>query len=132
MQQISLSTMQKEKLKQIRLQKGYTQQQLADFIHTDVSNYCRKENGSVGITKKEWEKLSGFLEVREEDIFEESEKQVSIMYENSTIAENSGNFSTYSNIPDSIVKNLQDFIVMLQEENKRLREEIDFMRGNNI
>ncbi|GHT61754.1 hypothetical protein FACS189451_04480 [Bacteroidia bacterium] len=45
------------------------------------------------------------------------------------IAENSGNFSTYFNTPDSIVKNLQDFIVLLQEENKRLKKEIDFLSG---
>jgi hypothetical protein len=64
------------------------------------------------------------LEVREEDIFEESEKQVSITYENSSFAENSGNFNTYSNIPESIVKNLQDYIALLQEENKRLKEKI--------
>jgi transcriptional regulator with XRE-family HTH domain len=117
--------MQKEKLRQIRLQKGYTQQQLADFIHTDISNYCRKENGMVGITKDEWKKFAGFLEVREEDIFEEDEKQISIKYDNATFAENSGSFNTYCNIPDSIVKNLQDFIVLLQEENKRLKNEID-------
>ena len=90
-----MSFMQKEKLKQVRLQKGYTQQQLADFIHTDVSNYCRKENGRVGITQKEWERLSDFLKVSQADIFEEDEKNLSISYENSTIAENSGNFSTY-------------------------------------
>lgn len=65
------------------------------------------------------------MEVREEDIFEEDEKQISIKYDNATIAENSGNFSSYSNIPDSIVKNLLDFIVLLQEENKRLKNEID-------
>ena len=116
--------MQKEKLKQVRLQKGLTQTQLADFIYTDVSNYCRKENGRVGITRKEWEKLATVLDVRVEDIFEEDEETLSINYENSTIAENSGNFSTYSNIPDSIIQNLQDFISMLQEENKRLKKEI--------
>ncbi|WP_418124029.1 hypothetical protein ACNFU2_05280 [Chryseobacterium sp. PTM-20240506] len=35
--------MQKEKL--LRKKKGYTQQQIADVIATDVSNYCRKEGG---------------------------------------------------------------------------------------
>lgn len=70
------------------------------------------------------------METREEDIFEADEKQVSILYENSTFAENSGNFNTYSNIPDSIVQNLQDFITILQEENKRLKKEITSL--NNL
>jgi transcriptional regulator with XRE-family HTH domain len=120
--------MKKEKLKQLRLQKGYTQQQLANFIHTDISNYCKKENGGVAITKDEWKKLANFLNVSEEDIFEEDEKRVAIKYENSTFAENAGNFNTYNNTPDSIVKNLQDFIVLLQEENMRLRAENAVLR----
>jgi transcriptional regulator with XRE-family HTH domain len=114
----------------MRLQKGYTQQQVADFIYTDVSNYCRKENGSVGITKQEWEKLAIGLEVSKEDIFEEDEKHLSISYENSTIAENSGNFSSYHNIPDSIIQNLQDFISLLQKENKRLNDEIAALKSS--
>ena len=45
--------MEKLKLKQARIQKGFTQQQIADALPTDISNYSRKENGHVGITKEE-------------------------------------------------------------------------------
>jgi transcriptional regulator with XRE-family HTH domain len=116
--------MQKTKLKSVRILKGLTQQQLADVICTDASNYCRKENGIISITPKEWDKLAVFLQVEREEIFEDDEKQLSILYENSTVAENSGNFSTYYNIPDSLLKNLQDFIAHLQEENIRLKQEL--------
>ena len=77
---------------------------------TDVSNYCRKESGDVRITKQEWEKFAETLGVPLDEIFEEDTPAISINYENSTIAENSGNFSTYHNIPESIIKNLEDFI----------------------
>ena len=39
--------MQKEKLRVIRKKKGYTQQQIADIIATDVSNY-RPAAGRTG------------------------------------------------------------------------------------
>ncbi|WP_291939621.1 helix-turn-helix domain-containing protein [Chryseobacterium sp.] len=37
--------MQRKKLRSVRKRKGFTQQQVADFIATDVSNYSRKESG---------------------------------------------------------------------------------------
>jgi transcriptional regulator with XRE-family HTH domain len=122
--------MQKEKLKQVRIQKGFSQQDMADVICRTKSNYNRKENGFVGIHDEEWQKLAEALEVSVEDIFEE-DKTISINYENSTIAENSGNFSTYNNIPESIVKNLQDFISHLLEENAHLKAEINLLKGKN-
>ncbi|WP_228420663.1 transcriptional regulator [Chryseobacterium lacus] len=95
---------------------------------TDVSNYCRKESGDVRITKQEWEKVAQVLEVSFDEIFEEDTPAISINYENSTIAENSGNFSTYHNIPESIIKNLEDFIKHLKEENQQLRTEIRLLQ----
>ncbi|ODS87456.1 MAG: hypothetical protein ABS44_10830 [Chryseobacterium sp. SCN 40-13] len=107
----------KEKLRKIRIDKGMSQKQLAAALPTNVSNYCRKESGDVRITKQEWEKFAQVLEVSFDEIFEEDTPAISINYENSTIAENSGNFSTYHNIPESIIKNLKDFIKHLKEEN---------------
>ncbi len=118
----------KEKLRKIRIDKGMSQKQLAAALPTDVSNYCRKESGDVRITKQEWEKFAQVLEVSFDEIFEEDTLAISINYENSTIAENSGNFSTYHNIPESIIKNLEDFIKHLKEENQQLRTEIRLLQ----
>ncbi|MEN5307490.1 helix-turn-helix transcriptional regulator [Chryseobacterium cucumeris] len=63
--------MQKEKLRTVRKMKGFTQQQMAEVIPTDVSNYSRKESGTVSITQTEWNKLAQFLEVPVEEIYEE-------------------------------------------------------------
>jgi transcriptional regulator with XRE-family HTH domain len=73
-----MSVMQKEKLRVIRKQKGYTQQQVADFIATDVSNYSRKESGDVKIVKDEWDKLARFLMFRLK-IFTRKKKQQSLL-----------------------------------------------------
>lgn len=118
----------KEKLRKIRIDKGMSQKQLAAALPTDVSNYCRKESGDVRITKQEWEKFAQVLGVSFDEIFEEDTPAISINYENSTIAENSGNFSTYHNIPEFIIKNLEDFIKHLKEENQQLRTEIRLLQ----
>ncbi len=126
-----MSVMQKEKLRLIRKQKGYTQQQVADFIATDVSNYSRKESGDVRIIPDEWEKLARFLEVPMDEIYEEEETKLVVNNDHPVYNDNSGtsagsinNQNNYSNIPGSIIENLQGYIALLKEENERLKEEL--------
>ncbi|MBB4808167.1 transcriptional regulator with XRE-family HTH domain [Chryseobacterium defluvii] len=127
--------MQKEKLRAIRKKKGYTQQQIADIIATDVSNYSRKESGDVKIIKDEWEKIANFLEVSVEDIYEDEDSKVVINNEYNTISENSGFYNllygnnTNYNIPNSMIDNLQDYIKLLKEENNSLKEELKALKG---
>ncbi|MDR6463292.1 MULTISPECIES: helix-turn-helix transcriptional regulator [Chryseobacterium] len=122
--------MQKEKLRVIRKQKGYTQQQVADFIATDVSNYSRKESGDVRIVKDEWDKLARFLDVPIEDIYEEEEATVVINNNHPVFNDRSSSagvinsLNNYDNIPGDIIENLQNYIALLKEENERLKEEL--------
>ncbi|MGH1519527.1 helix-turn-helix transcriptional regulator [Chryseobacterium sp. JK1] len=124
--------MQKEKLRVIRKQKGYTQQQVADFIATDVSNYSRKESGDVKIIRDEWDKIARFLNVPVEDIYEEEEATIVINYDHPVFndrarATSAGvitNQNNYDNIPGAIIENLQSYIALLKEENSRLKEEL--------
>ncbi|WP_228452291.1 helix-turn-helix transcriptional regulator [Chryseobacterium sp. c4a] len=111
--------MQKEKLRTIRKQKNYTQQQVADAIATDVSNYSRKENGDVKITKEEWNKLSKFLSVSLGDIYEEEVSKKNTNEDSQKIT---------SVIPEDdlnveLIRNLLDYITLLKEENTRLKKE---------
>ncbi|BAP33315.1 regulatory protein [Chryseobacterium sp. StRB126] len=122
--------MQKEKLRVIRKQKGYTQQQVADYIATDVSNYSRKESGDVRIVKDEWDKLARFLEVPVEDIYEEEEAAIVVNYDHPVFNDKSisagaiTNQNNYDNIPGAVIENLQGYITLLKEENERLKEEL--------
>ncbi|AZA85034.1 transcriptional regulator [Chryseobacterium lactis] len=121
--------MQKEKLRLIRKQKGYTQQQVADFIATDVSNYSRKESGDVKIIKDEWDKLARFLDVPVEEIYEEEEATVvvnnnhPVFNDRSTSAGVITTQNNYDNIPGAVIESLQGYIALLKEENERLKEE---------
>ncbi|WP_317044728.1 helix-turn-helix transcriptional regulator [Chryseobacterium sp. PMSZPI] len=126
-----MSDMQKEKLRVIRKLKGYTQQQVADYIATDVSNYSRKESGDVKIIRDEWDKIARLLEVPVEDIYEDDDATIVVNNDHPVYNDSSGtsagsinNLNNYNNIPGSIIENLQGYIALLKEENERLKEEL--------
>ncbi|REC64089.1 transcriptional regulator [Chryseobacterium pennae] len=121
--------MQKEKLRTLRKKKGFTQQQIANIIATDVSNYSRKETGDVRIYKEEWEKIARFLEVPVDEIYEEEEVRVIVenpVFNDSPGSSAGGNVTNFTNKENtSIIKNLQDYISLLKEENQRLKEKLN-------
>ncbi|WP_341456369.1 helix-turn-helix transcriptional regulator [Chryseobacterium gleum] len=116
-----------EKLRTLRKHKGYTQQQIADLLATDVSNYSRKENGDVKIFDDEWEKLAKILEVSVEDIREEKAATViqnlTFNDSSSNTSNQSGNYNQYCNIPEYLLDNQQEYINLLKEQIKALKEE---------
>ncbi|WP_374465774.1 helix-turn-helix domain-containing protein [Chryseobacterium sp.] len=116
-----------EKLRTLRKQKGYTQQQIADLLATDVSNYSRKENGDVKIFDDEWEKLAKILDVSVEDIREEKTATViqnlTFNDSSSNTSNQSGNYNQYCNIPEYLLENQQEYINLLKEQIKALKEE---------
>lgn len=125
--------MQKEKLLTVRKRKGFTQQQVADAIATDVSNYSRKESGTVKIIQAEWDKLAKFLEVPVEEIYEEEEVKINIENPvfNDSPGANVGNSGFSANnmgyinneLSIEIIKNLQEYISLLKEEISKLKSE---------
>ncbi|AZA50892.1 XRE family transcriptional regulator [Chryseobacterium carnipullorum] len=111
-----------EKLRNLRKQRGYTQDYMSKIISTDVSNYCRKESGDVRIYDDEWEKLAKALDVPVQEIKEERKSGI-VNNENPIYNDNSGNFNHYNNIPGDIVENLQDYIKVLKAQIEALKEE---------
>jgi transcriptional regulator with XRE-family HTH domain len=97
-----------EKLKNLRKQRDYTQQQIADILATDVSNYSRKENGEVKIFDDEWEKLAKALDTSIEDIREERIANVvqnlTFNDSSSNTSNQSGNYNQYCSIPDYMLE----------------------------
>jgi len=112
---------QKNKLKTIRNNKGYSQECMAAFLKIDKSSYSRKENGEIRINNYEWEKLSEVLEVPVEDIYESEDSMIFIFNDNST---GNGNIVTNYTIPQSILESQKKYIEKLEEENRNLKEEI--------
>jgi transcriptional regulator with XRE-family HTH domain len=118
--------MQKEKLRDVRKRKGITQQQIADTIATDVSNYSRKESGDVAIRHEEWEKIARFLDVPLEEIYQEEEAKQINHFENNTNSNNIGNVggNYYCNVPEFLLESQRDLIEILKKENQRLEEQL--------
>lgn len=56
-------------LKKIRINKGLSQEELADLIGMSQCNYSRRENGKKKITEAEWKKIAQALNVKIEDIY---------------------------------------------------------------
>jgi transcriptional regulator with XRE-family HTH domain len=116
-----------EKLKNLRKHRGFTQQQIADIIATDVSNYSRKENGEVKIFDDEWEKIAKALDVSVEDIKEE---RVATVIQNLTFNDSSsntsnqsGNYNQYCSIPEYMLESQQEYIKLLKEQITLLKVE---------
>ncbi|MCW5910277.1 MAG: helix-turn-helix transcriptional regulator [Cyclobacteriaceae bacterium] len=76
--------MEKKLLTEVRIKKGFTQQQMADLLHMDVSSYNRKEKGTVKIRPEEWERMARALNVPAEEIFEADDAHSFIFKDSST------------------------------------------------
>lgn len=118
--------MEKTKLIQARTKRGFTQQQLAEALCVDVSNYNRREKGQIKISNSEWEKLSKFLETPVEEIYESEESNFFVFKDNST-GNYLGNNHIYS-IPEYFLENQKKYIAILEEENQKLKMEIEKLR----
>lgn len=129
----STYTITMEKLRSLRKRRGYTQEYMSNILSTDVSNYCRKENGEVRIFDDEWEKLAKALDVPVEDIKEERTGNV---VQNLTFNDSSSNTSTnsqtgnynqyqYYNIPEYMLENHKEYIDLLKEQVEALKQELE-------
>ncbi|WP_309608470.1 helix-turn-helix transcriptional regulator [Flavobacterium sp.] len=118
--------MEKTKLIQARIKRCFTQQQLAEALCVDVSNYNRREKGQIKISNTEWEKLSKILETPIEEIYEQEDSMVFICKDNAT-GNYQGNNHIYS-IPEYFLDNQKKYIQKLEEENQNLKNEMEKLR----
>lgn len=119
-----------EKLKNLRKQRGISQEKMAKILSTDPSNYSRKERGEIRIHDEEWQKIADALDVPVEDIKEE--KLSGVHNDNSSFNDNSGNYyNQHFNIPNSVLENLQDYITLLKNQVEALQEENKILKSQN-
>jgi transcriptional regulator with XRE-family HTH domain len=111
--------MEKIKLIEARKSKGLSQQQLAEKLCMDVSNYNRREKGQSKVSSSEWEKLASVLEVPVEDIFE-SEESIFIICKDQSVGINNGTNNVYT-IPEFLLESQRKYIQKLEEEIQTLK-----------
>jgi transcriptional regulator with XRE-family HTH domain len=120
----------KNKLIAARKAKNKTQADMANLLYMSQSQYNRREMGRIHISEAEWMRIAKFLGREVEDIKEEEDYITTIYnYDNY-----SGNYSAsnnyFYNIPEFMMKNQQDYIEMLKEEIRNLKEEINILKRN--
>jgi transcriptional regulator with XRE-family HTH domain len=112
--------MEKEKLKNARLSKGLSQDDLAKHLHVTASGYNRREKGHQKILNSEWQKLANALNLSLDDIYEADENQIIICREQS-VGINNGTNNVYT-IPEFILESQKKYIEKLENENASLKE----------
>jgi transcriptional regulator with XRE-family HTH domain len=103
--------MPENKLLKVRLNKGFSQEELAESIGMDQSSYSRREKGLKKISDTEWTKIAKELGVKKEDIYETSNQNTKV--------NNSANIH-YFNMPDFILEHIES----LKNENTALKEKL--------
>ena len=112
--------MQKTKLIDVRKQKGYSQQQLANKLFMNASNYNRREKGIIHIKPDEWLKLAEFLEVNVDDIYEADPRyHINCKDQSVGIGVNNGTNNVYT-VLKALLDSQQKYIEMLEERLKEL------------
>jgi transcriptional regulator with XRE-family HTH domain len=99
----------KNKLKETRLNKGLSQETLADLIGMTQCNYSRRENGRKVISDTEWTKIAKALDVNKETIYEADRLDTS---QDSIVN------VPFFNIPNQAL----EYIEFLKNENSKLKE----------
>ena len=113
----------KEKLIEMRKARGFTQKDMADRLHLEVSSYGRRESGETKIRIEQWIELAKMLGVPLENIYEEDENQHLTFKDNATgkcCANNINNI--YITVPESLLETQQKYIQKLENENAELKQ----------
>jgi transcriptional regulator with XRE-family HTH domain len=104
----------KTKLRDIRLNKGLSQEVMADLIGMTQSNYSRRENGRKAVSEAEWTRITKALDVNKETIYEANRLNTS----------HDGTVNVpYFNIPSQTL----EYIEFLKNENSKLKEQLKFL-----
>jgi transcriptional regulator with XRE-family HTH domain len=100
----------KTKLREARLNKGWSQEELADLIGMTQCNYSRRENGKKAITNNEWTIIANALKVDKATVYESDRLNQS-----------------QNQLPNRPFFTLVDYVsayVELQNENRFLKEKL--------
>jgi transcriptional regulator with XRE-family HTH domain len=104
----------KVNLRETRLNKGLSQEALADLIGITQCNYSRRENGKKVISEAEWTKIAKALDVNKETIYEANRLNT-----NHDSVVNVPSF----NIPSFIIEHIE----FLTTENSKLKEKLKLL-----
>lgn len=115
----------KQKLIESRKNKKISQESMAFYMGITQSQYCRRENGNTKISINEWHKLAKILETTLDEIYEPEEN---IGIDIDVLLQNANSSKLYN----MKISELTDDIQRLKTENKRLKDEMKKLQGNDF
>lgn len=111
-------------LKEIRKSKGFTQQQMAQYMAMEQTTYSRKENGKSPITEEEYKALSRLLETSIEELKESNKGPAMSKNEYCTFNDNAIGIQIVS-IPKDVLDIILKYNQKLEEENINLKTQLE-------
>lgn len=121
-----------KRIRTYREEKGFSQEELAEKLHISRSTYQRIENGETNSWINHIENICTSLDVKLDEILKPEEGYTQINRENTSNENSSNNMiqnqTNNFNSSDKLIESLQDHIVLLKEENQRLREENNLLK----
>jgi transcriptional regulator with XRE-family HTH domain len=114
----------KQRLINKRKEKGISQEDMAIQMGIEQSQYSRRENGTVQITKSEWSKIAKILNVPFEEIYEPHDGVYVLKNEDGDTI----NHNNYLSQSEYAFETLKKYIHKLELDNKRLTQEVERLR----
>jgi len=117
-----------KKIKTLRVDKGFSQEQMADLLHISQSAYSRIESGESNGWVNSIEKICNIFEIKPEELFTtESLVQNNSNSTNASAFQHTTQHDTHiiiNNLSDKVIELYEEKIKWLEEKNKALEEEI--------
>lgn len=107
------------KIRELRMRKGYSQENMADLLNMSVSNYSYIEQGKVDLKVKKLYEIAKVLETNVHEIHCVGEKNVFYIQDNRDNSQNG--YIINQSLPSSYLQ--------LEKENKKLSEDIAFYKN---
>lgn len=94
------------KIKKLRKEHGFTQPQMADKLHIDISAYARLEQGETNTWAKYFEELLTIFEITPEKFFEGIETKVVINNHNECTYTGNSNIAEHQSSDNQVYERL--------------------------
>lgn len=122
-----------KKIKTLRVDKGFSQEQMADLLHISQSAYSRIENGESNSWINLVDKICNVFEIKPEELFipEGLVQNNSDNISTSAVQNNTQHDThiTINHLSDKVIELYEEKIKWLEEKNKALEEEIKMLKN---
>ncbi|WP_433627454.1 helix-turn-helix domain-containing protein [Chryseobacterium cucumeris] len=115
------------KIRRLRENKGFSQEEMAERLQISRSAYSRIKNGETNSWVNHIEKLSNELEIKPEELFIGADSLIQNNQDNDSVIQNNTNNDTHITI-----NQLSEKVIELYEERIReLKEQLEFWKAKN-